>query len=76
MYKTMEKTREIYSLLQDNLSKEVFKARLAFDLEPTMTNAMNLLLLNQDLSRGQAAEVRDWKKTLQVIKKENKNLAI
>ncbi len=64
MYRLMETAREMYELLQDELSKRVFKARLAFDLEPTMTNAMDLLLLNPDINDREIKEIAGWKDTL------------
>lgn len=76
MYRLMETAREMYELLQDELSKRVFKARLAFDLEPTMTNAMDLLLLNPDINDREIKEIAGWKDTLKHIEEHNKKFVI
>lgn len=71
MYSFMEQARESYGLLQDDLSKKVFKARLAFDLESTMSNAMNLLGLNPGFRCEEAKQIADWKEDLQSLQRDN-----
>lgn len=67
MYDTVKRTRELYNLLQDELSRNVFKKRLAFDLEPSMTNAIKLLCLGPSLPQAVVDEVRSWKEILDAI---------
>ena len=43
MYNFVKRTAELYSLLQDAKSKEVFEARLAYDLQPSVQNKHKLI---------------------------------
>lgn len=76
MYSLVERARESYALLQDDLSKRIFKARLTFDIEPTMSNAMNLLLLNPELNCQEVKEILEWKQTLKQIERDGKKFII
>lgn len=48
MYDYTKKTTELFSLLQDDLSKRVFWARLRYNIEPSMTNLMELICSNTE----------------------------
>lgn len=76
MYDAVKRARRLYSLLQDELSKEIFKARLAFDLEPSMANAVKLLCLNPSISQDEAEDVQSWRKTLDSIAENKKKFVL
>lgn len=76
MYDAVKRARGLYSLLQDELSKEIFKARLAFDLEPSMTNAVKLLCLNPSIPQDEVEAVQSWRKTLDSIAEDKKKFVL
>ncbi len=76
MYDVVKRARVLYSLLQDELSKEIFKARLTFDLEPSMTNAVDLLCLNTSIPQDEVVDAQNWRKTLDSIAKDKKKFVL
>ena len=64
MYDTVKRMRELYGCLQDRQSKDIFWSRLAFDIEPSMTNMMNLCacggLVNDE-------QLSNWKPAFQSL---------
>lgn len=76
MYDVMKRTRALYSMLQDELSKEIFKARLAFDLDPSMTNAVKLMCLNPAIPKDRLEEAQSWKKKLNTISHRKKKFVL
>lgn len=76
MYDTIKRIKTLYSALQDELSREVFHARLAFDVDPTMTNAVKLLCLNPSVPKDEREELQNWKKELDQISKEKKKFIL
>lgn len=76
MYSTVRRARVLYSLLQDELSQKIFKARLEFDLEPFMTNAVKLLSFNLFLPKNVVNEVQRWREKLDTITKAEKKFAL
>lgn len=47
MYGFVERARECYQLLQDELSKEIFEARLTIDYNPSAANVARLVGLSE-----------------------------
>lgn len=48
MYSFFERTRQMYLLLQDSLSKKIFMARLSCDLDPSPENISRLVALGEE----------------------------
>ena len=78
MYKFTQRCEQLFRLLQDDLSKEIFKARLILDVEPSMSNAMRVLCLNETSRKDPAktAQRLAWRETVENLKREGKNLLL
>lgn len=57
----IEKITQLYSTLQDELSREVFDARLMVDICPTVSHLAQLIQLNGHMSSEEAAQVGQMK---------------
>lgn len=78
MYNFTKRTQQLFDLLQDDLSKEIFKARLLLDIEPSMSNAMRVLCLNEDIQQDPAELKKrlEWKKTLEELNRSGKKIVL
>lgn len=68
-----KKLFELYELLQDDLSRDIFWLRLQHDASPTIDTAFNLIGLMED---GEAHTMHCWTKIFDVIAAENKKLLL
>lgn len=76
MYEFSQRCEQLFRLLQDDLSKEIFKARLLLDVEPSISNAMRVLCLNE-ISQKDTAKTTErlaWKETVEGLEKEGKKI--
>lgn len=62
MYDHMKRTKELYNLLEDQLSKEIFQARLKLDLDYSAENSMNIGLLARIMPPEERQKLQNWKK--------------
>lgn len=69
MYAYAQRCRQLFDLLEDDVSRKLFKARMIFDLEPSMSNAMRILCLNEVSRKDpeKMAQRLSWKKTAERI---------
>lgn len=74
MYESIKKLQELRSLLQDELSRQVFDARLLCDIAPTFTHSLWLDSLRGGLRPADAAP--DWKEIFSSASKEGKKLVL
>ena len=75
-YKFIERLHTLYDLLQDKRSKEVFLARFAYDMEPSVSNMSRLALLanpNKPKFRGWEEPPKD---VLKQLNSENKKIIL
>lgn len=61
MYNFTQRCKQLYELLQDERSKDIFKARVLFDIEPSMTNAVHFISLREHLPPEEIARHLEWK---------------
>ena len=71
MYKLIENFHTLYDLLQDELSKEIFMARLACDIEPSAKNSSHLV----SFANTYVAKFREWDE-LKQLNRENKKIIL
>ncbi len=81
MYGFVKRAENLYGLLQDDLSREIFWARLRYDIDPTMTNVMRLAGLmpslgDGDISQEELKRQRKWKETLQSLAENSRKLLL
>lgn len=74
MYESIEKLKELRALLQDELSRQVFDARLLCDIAPTLTHCLRLDQLRGGLCPADAG--CDWKEVFSSVSKEGKKLIL
>ena len=70
-YKFTERLHELYGLLQDEQSKEIFCARLAYDIEPSEPNIYRLM----SFAFPYVANFREWDE-LKQLNRENKKIIL
>lgn len=76
MYGLIKSAQESFNYLQDDLSKKIFMARLAVDIEPSMSNIIQLLQLNSTFDAEELEEVQTWKKKIQYVHDLGKKLVL
>lgn len=78
MYHYIDRIHTLYGLLQDDLSKEIFKARILLDMEPSMSNAMRVLCLNEALQHNSVEIARRlaWKDTVEKLNHTEKKVIL
>lgn len=76
MYHLVKQVQQLYELLQDDLSKDIFEIRLICDIEPSMKNAMCLLCLKPHQSEADLRRKRDWKDQFQMFYGERKKIIL
>lgn len=79
MYPFVEKTCQLYQLLQDQRSKDIFWARLACDIEPTEKNIQYLATLGSFKERKLSQvlpKVREFRVMIEDLKIDQKRLII
>lgn len=76
MYEFTARLRELYGRLQDERSRELFWARMRYDLEPRMESALVLASLRSGLSPEQAASSLDWRETFRDYKASGKKIVL
>lgn len=73
MYNTVKRMRELYDRLQDEQSKDTFWSRLAFDLEPSMTNMMKLCACGGLVNPEQ---LKEWKAAFQSLNQNGEKIVL
>ena len=76
MYNLIEKAKQAYKYLEDDLSKQIFMARLAVDIDPSMSNIIGLLQLNPAFSPEEREEVKAWQEKIQYVHNLGKKLVL
>lgn len=78
MYDFTGRCQQLFSLLQDDLSKEIFLARLRLDIEPSMSNAMRVLCLNEASRKNpeERAKRLAWKETVEKLNRSGEKLLL
>ena len=67
------KKRQVFeSWLMDELSKEVFEARLEYDMHPTLDGMIKLYILSEKLSDEEQKQLKNWRNTFRQILGRNK----
>lgn len=76
LYPFTERMVELYDLLEDKRSKDIFWARLRFDIEPNLENEARLFLsMDENLISEEERYFRtNFKKVSEQVKKEGKKL--
>lgn len=62
-YDTIDNIFELYELLQDDLSRRIFWARLEFDIEPSMSRVIRLLQFSEGYTEEEILTLKTWKET-------------
>ena len=73
MYDTVKRMRELYDCLQDEQSKNIFLDRLAIDMEPSMTNTIQLCIDGGQTSQEQQ---KNWKSVFQQVTDSGKKIVL
>lgn len=79
MYQFIERLHTLYGLLQDELSKEIFQARFAFDMEPSLPNIKHLVSLGSCDGQGILGWLSwspSWTEALRKLNKEYKKIIL
>lgn len=69
MYEYAQRCRQLFDLLEDDVSRKLFKARMQFDIEPSMSNAVEILCLNEVSQKDPALRARRlaWKEDVKKL---------
>ena len=73
-YAYMEKIVELYGQLQDELSKEIFWARLKCDTTISVNNALNLFALTGMLTSEEIFRQKSWRTEFESLNQQNKKI--
>ena len=76
MYSTVKEIQELYGCLQDEISRDTFWARLAFDVEPSIANAVKLLQMNPHFNQEQIKRLKTWRDTIEQPQKNGKKYVL
>ena len=76
LYEFSLKVKEIFNLLEDNLSKDTFIARLKCDLNPSLQNIMDLMCLRSGISDNKRKQIRNWIDTVSELNNKRKKIII
>ena len=76
LYDTVKEIQELYGCLQDQISRDTFWARLAFDVEPSIANAMKLLQTNPNFSQEQIGQLITWRDTIERLQRNGKKYVL
>lgn len=76
MYHFIDRLHVLYGLLQDEQSKEIFRARFALDMEPSIPNIKHLVSLGNCKEQGFLGWVPLWTETLKKLNKEQKKIIL
>lgn len=78
MYRFTQRCKQLFGLLQDDLSKDIFKARFLLDMEPSMSNAMRVLCLNEALQHNSAETAKKlaWKDIIEELNRSGKKIIL
>lgn len=66
-YDSVDHIATLYELLQDDLSRSIFWARLQFDFNPTMNGAIQLLQFSEGYTEEEILALKTWKKTFRKL---------
>lgn len=66
-YDNIDHIAAMYELLQDDLSRNIFWARLQFDLTPTMSGAIQLLQWSEGYTEDEVIALKTWKETFRKL---------
>ncbi len=64
-YDFADTIKTVYNRIQDDLSRNIFWARLQFDIEPTMSHAIQLLRFAEGYSEHEISSLKSWKDVFQ-----------
>lgn len=76
MYQFIERLHTLYGLLQDEQSKEIFQARFAFDMEPSLPNIKHVVSLGSYKDLGFLGWDPSWTQALKKLNRENKKIIL
>lgn len=76
MYRFIERLHTLYGLLQDEQSKEIFQARFALDMEPSLPNVKRLVSLGYYEAYGLFGWGSSWKEVLENINRKHKKIIL
>lgn len=76
MYHFIEKLHTLYGLLQDDLSKEIFQARLAIDVEDSSSNIKRLVSLGSYKDQLFLGWTQQQIEVLRTLDRENKKIIL
>ena len=75
MYKYVQRMRELFDLLEDRLSRDVFLARIQCDIEPSLTNISKI----SDLCRGipdRKNHAAEWKNMIYKLNQKDEKIVL
>ena len=75
-YDFTSRMNELYRLLQDRLSKDLFWARMRFDISPDMDAAIDICSLNQRITAPVIGELKNWRKYFETAADEKKRIVL
>ena len=76
MYNYFERTCELYNLLEDNQSREIFWARLKCDIEPSLTNTISLVKSGQIAAGTGRSLLSEWRDTIKALNQKDEKIVI
>lgn len=74
LYTIADHMAEFYNLLQDDLSRNIFWARMQFDLEPSMSRAVQLLRFTEGYTDDEFAALNHWKEIFHDLRDAQKKI--
>ena len=76
MYQFIDRLHTLYGLLQDELSKEIFQARFAVDMEPSTPSIMYLVSLGSCKDQPFLGWTKPQKEVLKKLNRECKRIIL
>lgn len=76
MYHFIERCHTLYELLQDEQSKDIFRARFAIDMERSMSNVMRLISLGTCKDQGLLGYSYSQNEKLKKLSREHKKIIL
>lgn len=75
-YDLAERMKQHYDALQDEQSREIFWARLRYDMEPIMSNAVGLCQFTDSYTANEKAYLSSWKDIFSKLSAEGKKVIL
>lgn len=76
MYDTVKRTSQLCRMLQDDLSRRIFWARVKFDVEPNIKNGIEMARVWQNDEFDPNEDSEKWKEKIQTLLRDGNNVIL